>query len=273
MIFSTSNRETEISKANDDSYFRKSDVVEWLKSNDCFGWLAEVKTKAVIEDLENLPTYSPKNNDNSAETNYNSADLISRKAVLEMLNKIDKAVDDGEGYKYKEWVDYVEELPTIPQPKTDGDLISRKAVLECIGMTSVHSELARKLRQLPTIPQTICDNDCEHCSWVECPLPQTAIKHFGAIECPKCGQLIYNDETEYEWCKGCKEYDTEKHCCHRWSSFIRYTLQDSIDSVLEDIKAEINQERNFNNSNFNIENLSGLVRALEIIDKHISRKE
>lgn len=37
------------------------------------------------------------------------------------------------------------------------ELISRKAVLECIGMTSVHSELARKLRQLPTIPT---DRDC-----------------------------------------------------------------------------------------------------------------
>lgn len=38
--------------------------------------------------------------------------------------------------------------------QTDGDLISRKAVLDCIGMTSLHYDLARRLRKLPTIPQT-----------------------------------------------------------------------------------------------------------------------
>lgn len=31
---------------------------------------------------------------------------------------------------------------------------------------------------------------------------------------------------EFEWCHGCKEYDQEKHCCHRWTSFIRYTVKD-----------------------------------------------
>lgn len=36
----------------------------------------------------------------------------------------------------------------------DRDLISRKAVLDCIGMTSLHYDLARRLRKLPTIPQT-----------------------------------------------------------------------------------------------------------------------
>ena len=68
----------------------------------------------------------------------------------------------------------------------------------------------------------------------------------------------------YEWCKGCKEYDTENHCCHRYSSFIRGTLQDNIDAVLEDIKTEITHlhewafQREF---------------ILRIIDKHISGKE
>ena len=68
----------------------------------------------------------------------------------------------------------------------------------------------------------------------------------------------------YEWCKGCKEYDTENHCCHRYSSFIRETLQDNIDAVLEDIKTEITHlhewafQREF---------------ILRIIDKHISGKE
>ena len=188
MIFSTSNREVEISKANDDSYFRKSDVVGFVES-----YISEIITESGV--------------DKNAHTN-------------DVLRKV-----------------------------------------------------AHGLEELPTIPQTVCDNDCEHCSWVECPLPQKPIKHFGAIECPKCGQLIYDDETEYEWCKGCKEYDTEKHCCHRWSSFIRYTLNDKVDSVLEDIKAEIEEFKN----NEHTYEYGGFDRAyngiMEIIERHISGKE
>jgi hypothetical protein len=29
---------------------------------------------------------------------------------------------------------------------------------------------------------------------------------------------------EFEWCNGCKEYDQEKHCCHRWTKVIRKTV-------------------------------------------------
>ena len=35
---------------------------------------------------------------------------------------------------------------------------------------------------------------------------------------------------EFEWCNGCKEYDQEKHCCHRWTKIIRKTV--------DEIKAE-----------------------------------
>lgn len=30
---------------------------------------------------------------------------------------------------------------------------------------------------------------------------------------------------EFEWCHDCKEYDTEKHCCHRWTKVIRQTVE------------------------------------------------
>ena len=185
-------------------------------------------------------------------------DLISRKAVLEWLDKHDYCgwLEDT---PIKDLKTEIEELPTIPQPKTDGELISRKAVLDCkhqltmFGYSKMIIDVA-DVEKLPTIPQVVCDNDCEHCSWVECPLTEKA-------------------EQSYSWCDGCKEYDKDKHYCPRFSRVIKDTLNDKVDSVLEDIKAEINQERNFNKPNFNIENLSGLVRALEIIDKHISRKE
>ena len=31
-------------------------------------------------------------------------------------------------------------------------------------------------------------------------------------------------EGEWEWCHDCKEYDQERHCCHRWSNAIRKTV-------------------------------------------------
>ena len=29
---------------------------------------------------------------------------------------------------------------------------------------------------------------------------------------------------EWEWCHDCKEYDQNKHCCHRWTKVIRNTV-------------------------------------------------
>lgn len=140
----------------------------------------------------------------------------------------------------------------------DGDLVSRKAVLqETVYKNSIWNTITdakgRNLKEiiaeLPTIQQVVCDDDCEHCSWVECPLVQKA-------------------EQSYSWCKDCKEYDTEKHCCHRYSSFIRETLQGNIDAVLEDIKEDILKE--INNHSFFSSSQKGLAIAYKIIDKHMS---
>ena len=30
----------------------------------------------------------------------------------------------------------------------------------------------------------------------------------------------------FKWCTDCKEYDQEKHCCHRWSKVIRDTVEE-----------------------------------------------
>jgi len=30
----------------------------------------------------------------------------------------------------------------------------------------------------------------------------------------------------YKWCTDCREYDQEKHCCHRWSKVIRDTVEE-----------------------------------------------
>lgn len=107
------------------------------------------------------------------------------------------------------------------------------------------------------------------------PTAEEPIKHFGAIECPNCGRLLMLEEQTYSWCKGCKEYDTEKHCCHRYSSFIRESLQENINAVLEDIKAEIAEEICLTDNPYTkqTEYTISHKKVLEIIDKHISGKE
>ena len=50
------------------------------------------------------------------------------------------------------------------------------------------------------------------------------------FRCWQMGWLKKYELNEFEWCNRgenpCKEYDQEKHCCHRWSSFIRKTVED-----------------------------------------------
>ena len=121
-------------------------------------------------------------------------ELISKAVVIDTLKRIDVAIDEGLGFNYEEWVDYVNELPTIStttheteiksennEPYLNNDLISRKAVLRLakevinpadIGEYNAWNKITKVVEKLPTIPQVVCDDDCEHCSWVECPLAQ-----------------------------------------------------------------------------------------------------
>lgn len=66
-------------------------------------------------------------------------------------------------------------------------------------------------------------------------IPQTAIKHFGAMECPNCGALFYEIPM--------------------------------IETVLENIKAEIHEEL------YGDISYTDLERIEHIIDKHIRGKE
>lgn len=217
MIFSTSNREVEISKANDDSYFRKSDVID-----------------LIIDSEENDGT-------------------IDSRVLLEKLRE-------------------------LPRLSADNDLISRKAVLECIGMTSVHSELARKLRELPTIPQN--DSVLEKHSLRDY---LTDLRH----------------EIYHELCKEIHK-DEECPCTNQTASCLaKFRVCDAnsaigriidkrikngrvpcgitcADSVLEDIKAEINKSiiNEYTGQNeYEIALSDGLELALQIIDKHLGKEQ
>lgn len=42
-----------------------------------------------------------------------------------------------------------------------------------------------------------------------------------------CHYFALPDFKSDEWCTGCKEYDTEKHCCPRFNRVIRETLNET----------------------------------------------
>lgn len=39
-------------------------------------------------------------------------------------------------------------------------------------------------------------------------------------------RLPVSEQEEFEWCTDCKEYDPEKHCCHRFAKVIRRTVEE-----------------------------------------------
>ena len=48
-----------------------------------------------------------------------NSDCISRQKVIDMLNDIDAEVNDGCGYMYEHWMDYIKQLSSVTsQPKT-----------------------------------------------------------------------------------------------------------------------------------------------------------
>lgn len=52
-------------------------------------------------------------------------------------------------------------------------------------------------------------------------------------------EIVIKSEKEFEWCTGCKEYDQEAHCCHRYSKLINETVKE-IRGVLQEAYDEIN---------------------------------
>ena len=229
MIFSTSNREVEISKANDDSYFRKSDVVGLIidsEEND-----GTIDSRVLLEKLRKLPTIPQPKTDE---------DLISRKAVL----KLRKYNLNGGIHTVN--VADIEKLPIIPKTKTEGDLISRKSVIQLTReMISAEEydlmDLLDEVKKLPTIPQTDLTYD----------MVEQYAKENGFV-------IWTKEQTEDTLRKLLNYMDTEKQT----------------DSVLDEIKREINE---IDSMTF-VGSGSGCAcemqtECLKIINKHISRKE
>jgi hypothetical protein len=85
---------------------------------------------------------------------------------------------------------------------------------------------------------------------------------------------LEQEQQTFKWCTDCKEYDQEKHCCHRWSKVIRNTVEEMKQKyiereVLDKIRAEI-EELKPNNPNFKgyFEQNVVLNKVLEILDMY-----
>ncbi len=68
---------------------------------------------------------------------------------------------------------------------------------------------------------------------------------FGKCDCQKedieeCFKMaikaLEQELQTFKWCTDCKEYDQEKHCCHRWSKVIRNTVEEMKQEPKTDIK-------------------------------------
>ena len=49
---------------------------------------------------------------------------------------------------------------------------------------------------------------------------------FAFIMAFKALETYIEHSKTYEWCHDCKEYDTENHCCHRWTNAIHRTVEE-----------------------------------------------
>lgn len=57
-------------------------------------------------------------------------------------------------------------------------------------------------------------------------------------------EALEQEPQTFKWCTSCREYDQEKHCCHRWSKVIRNTVEEMKQEyiereVLDKVRSEI----------------------------------
>lgn len=83
--------------------------------------------------------------------------------------------------------------------------------------------------------------------------------------------MKFNEWCINEWCTGCKEYDTEKHCCPRFNNVIRHTLNECINERLDKIAKEIALFKDYPTCTPAEKN--ALRIALQIIDKYKAESE
>ena len=84
----------------------------------------------------------------------------------------------------------------------------------------------------------------------------------------------------FKWCTDCREYDQEKHCCHRWSKAIRDTVEEMKQEyiereVLDKIRAEIERlQKMCSEDDLNLmAKYDAFGMALDVLDKYKAKQE
>ena len=114
------------------------------------------------------------------------------------------------------------------QAQAEGEYILKKDVMGCIGQTSLHSELARKLRKLPSVaipPDHDGCKDCKYETYPEYYYPCCECKHNYndfwkikphwkpyleeglTVQCSECGSRF---EIATKFCPRCGVYNGEE---------------------------------------------------------------
>ena len=117
------------------------------------------------------------------------------------------------------------------------------------------------------------------------------ISHGFTVE--QAGEIIKavtpQEPQTFKWCDTCKEYDQEKHCCHRWSKVIRDTVEEikqEQEPILNKIRAEIETKYGqcdiceyFEDYDYKENDISeyrpigNIADVLQIIDKYKAEQE
>lgn len=132
--------------------------------------------------------------------------------------------------------------------------VTRQDRIYCLKVSSdYHSEVCEECKFYP---------NCDHMTQDD--MTELTIKDLEALE---------QKPQTFKWCTDCKEYDQEKHCCHRWSKVIRDTVeemkQEYIErNVLDKLRAEIKQIKPSQGHFYD-----GVAKCLEILDKYKAESE
>ena len=92
---------------------------------------------------------------------------------------------------------------------------------------------------------------------------------------------VEQEPQTFKWCTDCREYDQEKHCCHRWSKVIRDTVEEMKQEYIErealnKIRAEIECLETYYDNDYFSGNKDAMFKrseVLDILDKYKAEKE
>ena len=85
-------------------------------------------------------------------------------------------------------------------------------------------------------------------------------------------KALEQEPQTFKWCTDCREYDQEKHCCHRWSKVIRNTVEEmKQEPILNKIRAEIEEYQK--DAFYSNDVMMPKKMVLAIIDKYKAESE